>query len=135
MFKYEIKLPKPDSKEGKAHQSDRVLDFSIIFLVVKLLSEVDQGGEGEDGDGHQDEEEAELLVGLLEGVEQGLQSSEMSDQLVNPQDSHHFNQSDDLSSLPDYLIETTFSKEPTPVAGSVPRSPRVPPVGVRGRKE
>ena len=71
---------------------------------MKLLSEVDQGGEGEDGDGHQDEEEAELLVGLLEGVEQGLQSSEMSDQLVNPQDSHHFNQSDDLSSLPDYLM-------------------------------
>ena len=108
MFKYEIKLPKPDCKEGKAHQSDRVLDFSIIFLVVKLLSEVDQGGEGEDGDGHQDEEEAKLLVSLLEGVEQGLQSSEMSDQLVNPQDSHHFNQSDDLSSLPDYLMINNF---------------------------
>ena len=103
MFKYEIKLPKPDSKEGKAHQSDRVLDFSVIFLVVKLLSEVYQGGEGEDGDGHQDEEEAELLVCLLEGVEEGLETSEMSDQLVNPQDSHHFYQSDDLSSLPDYL--------------------------------
>ena len=89
MFKYEIKLPKPDSKEGKAHQSDRVLDFSIIFLIVKLLSEVDQGGEGEDGDGHQDEEEAELLVGLPQRHEETLEAGEVADQLEYAQDPHH----------------------------------------------
>ena len=70
---------------------------------MKLLGKVDQGGEGEDGHGHQDEEEAELLVSLLEGVEQGLETSEMSDQFVNSQDSHYFDQSDDLPSLPDDL--------------------------------
>ena len=70
---------------------------------MKLLGEVDKGGEGEDGHGHQDEEEAELLVSLLEGVEQGLETSEMSDQFVNSQDSHNFDQSDDLPSLPDDL--------------------------------
>ena len=94
---------KPGGRLGRTHQSHRVPDFSITFLVVKLLSEVDQGGEGEDGDGHQDEEEAELLVCLLEGVEEGLETSEMSDQLVNSQDSHHFDQADDLSSFPDDL--------------------------------
>ena len=70
---------------------------------MNLLGKVYEGGEGEDGHGHQDEEEAELLVCLLEGVEQGLESSEMSDQLINSQDSHHFDQTDYLSCLPDDL--------------------------------
>ena len=66
---------------------------------MNLLGKVYEGGEGEDGHGHQDEEEAELLVSLLEGVEQGLETSEVSDQLVNSQDPHHFDQSDYLPSL------------------------------------
>ena len=49
-----------------------------------LLGEVDEAGVGEDGHGHQDEEEAELLVSLLEGVEQGLEAGKVSDQLEDP---------------------------------------------------
>ena len=60
-------------------------------------------GEGEDGDGHQDKEETKLLVGLLEGVEQGLKASKMPDKLVDPENPHHLHQPDDFSRLPDNL--------------------------------
>ena len=70
---------------------------------MKFLSEVDQGGEGEYGDSYQDEQQAELLVCLLQGVEQGLQAREVTDQLVHPQYSHYFDQSDDFPSLADYF--------------------------------
>ena len=74
-----------------------------MLLSMKFFGKVDKRRESEDCNRHQDEEEAELLVGLLEGVEQGLEPSEMSDQLVNPQDSHDFDQTDDLPRLPDDL--------------------------------
>ena len=54
------------------------------ITVVVSLGEVDEAGVGEDGHGHQDEEEAELLVSLLEGVEQGLEAGKVSDQLEDP---------------------------------------------------
>jgi len=68
-----------------------------------LLSEVDQAGVGQDGHGDDDEEEAELLVGLLEGVEQGLEAGKVSDQLEYPEDPHHSHQPDHLPSLTDDL--------------------------------
>jgi hypothetical protein len=46
---------------------------------VLLLGEVDEAGEGEDGDGHQDDQQAQLLVGLPQSEEQALESSEVSD--------------------------------------------------------
>ena len=37
------------------------------------------------------EEQAELLVGLIEGVDQGLEPSKVADQLVHAEYSHHLN--------------------------------------------
>ena len=54
------------------YQFDRVLDLPVVCLIMELLREVDQGGEGQDGHRHQDEQEAEFLVGLLQCVEQRL---------------------------------------------------------------
>ena len=71
------------------YQFHRIPDLSVALLVVQLLGEVDEGGEGEDGHGHEDEQQPELLVGLLQRVEEGLQAGEMANQLENPQDSHH----------------------------------------------
>ena len=80
-----------------AHQLYGVPHFSIIFLTMKFLSKVDQRREGEDCDCHQNEEKPELLVGLLEGVEQGLEPSEMSDKFENPHYPHHTNQANDFA--------------------------------------
>ena len=53
--------------------------------VVDLpLAEVDQVGVEEDADSHQDDEEPELLVGLLQGVEQGLEPGKVADKLEHP---------------------------------------------------
>ena len=44
-------------------------------LTVSLpLSEVGEAGVGEDGHRHQDQQQAKLAVGLLQGVQQGLQA-------------------------------------------------------------
>ena len=59
---------------------------TVIAIRDLLLSEVDEAGVGEDGHGDDDEEEAELLVGLLEGVEQGLEAGKVSDQLEHSED-------------------------------------------------
>ena len=69
---------------------------------MQLLGEVDEGGEGEDGHGHEDEQQPELLVGLLQRVEEGLEPGEVAHQLVHSQDPHHLDQADDLPSLADY---------------------------------
>ena len=53
--------------------------------VVDLpLAEVDQVRVEEDADSHQDDEEPELLVGLLQGVEQGLEPGKVADKLEHP---------------------------------------------------
>ena len=53
--------------------------------VVDLpLAEVDQVGVEEDAHSHQDDEEPELLVGLLQGVEQGLEPGKVADKLEHP---------------------------------------------------
>ena len=67
-----------------------------MLLSMKFFSKVDKRRESEDCNRHQDEEEAELLVGLLEGVEQRLEASEVADELIHSQDPHHLDQ-------PDYL--------------------------------
>ena len=64
-----------------------------------LLCKVDEAGEYEKGDHDEEEEEAELLVSLLQGEQEGLESSEVPDQLVDPQDSHDPHKTDNLASL------------------------------------
>ena len=76
---------------------------AVVTVRHLLLREVDQAGVGEDGHGDDDEEEAELLVGLLESVEQGLEASKVSDQLEYPQYPHHSHQADHLPRLTDDL--------------------------------
>lgn len=71
-----------------------------MLLIVKFFSEVDQRREGEDCDRHQNEEEPELLVGLLQGVEKGLEAGEVADKLVNSQNPHHLDQPDDFTGFP-----------------------------------
>ena len=48
------------------------------------LTEVDQVGVEQDAHRHQDNEQPQLLVGLLQGVEQGLETSKVTDQLEHP---------------------------------------------------
>ena len=50
------------------------------------------------------QEQSELLVGLVEGVDEGLQSGEVTEQLVDPQDPHDSHQPDYLASLPYDLV-------------------------------
>ena len=59
------------------------------LVIPLLLREVDQGGEGEDADGDEKEEEAELLVGLPQRHEETLEAGEVADQLEYAQDPHH----------------------------------------------
>ena len=66
---------------------------------MQLLGEVDEGGEGEDGHGHEDEQQPELLVGLLQRVEEGLEPREVAHQLEDPHDTHHTDQAHDLPRL------------------------------------
>ena len=86
-----------------AHQFYGVPHFSIIFLTMKFLSKVDQRRKGEDCDCHQNKEKPELLVGLLEGVEQGLEAGEVTDQLVNSQNPHHLDQPNDFPGFSNYF--------------------------------
>ena len=46
---------------------------------VRLLAEVDQVGVEEDAHRHQDDQQPQLLVGLLQGVEQRLKASKVTD--------------------------------------------------------
>ena len=84
------------------YQFHRIPDLSVALLVVQLLGEVDEGREGEDGHGHEDEQQPELLVGLLQRVEEGLEPREVTHELVHAQDPHHLDQPNDLPSLADY---------------------------------
>ena len=102
-----LQLQKDLEVEHKPPQYFLTLSLSPVRTVIAirdlLLSEVDEAGVGEDGHGDDDEEEAELLVGLLEGVEQGLEAGKVSDQLEDPEDPHHSHQPDHLPRLPDDL--------------------------------
>ena len=66
---------------------------------VVLLGEVDQGGEGEDRHPDQEHEEAELLVGLVQGVDEGLEPRKVTDEFEDPHDSHDSHQADYFSRL------------------------------------
>ena len=70
---------------------------------VVFLREVDQGGEGEDGHPHQQHQQAQLLVGLVQGVDERLQPSEVTDQLEDPHHPHHPHQSHDFTRFTHYL--------------------------------
>ena len=57
------------------------VEWSIVDL---SLTEVDQVGVEEDTHDHQDDQQTQLLVRLLESVEERLETREVSDQLENP---------------------------------------------------
>ena len=85
-------LPKNKQKKLKIKVSYFTWGYVLLPIgavdtggVVDLpLAEVDQVGVEEDADSHQDDEEPELLVGLLQGVEQGLEPGKVADKLEHP---------------------------------------------------
>ena len=88
----------PHSSEGHEAPPEGVQEGPGAGGVV-LLGKVDQGGEGEDRHPHEEHEQAELLVGLVEGVDEGLEAGKVTDELENPHDPHHTDQADYLASL------------------------------------
>ena len=86
----------PHSSEGHQAPPERVEEGPGAGGVV-LLGEVDQGGEGKDRHAHEEHEQAELLVGLVEGVDEGLEAGKVTDEFENPHDSHHADQTDYLA--------------------------------------
>ena len=81
-------LDLPHSSERHQAPPERVEEGPGPGGVV-LLGEVDQRGEGEDRHAHEEHEQAELLVGLVEGVDKGLEAGKVTDEFENPHDSHH----------------------------------------------
>lgn len=81
-------LDLPHSSERHQAPPERVEEGPGPGGVV-LLGEVDQGGECEDRHAHEEHEQAELLVGLVEGVDEGLEAGKVTDEFENPHDSHH----------------------------------------------
>ena len=53
----------------------------------------------EEADCDHEHEQAELLVCLVEGVDEGLEPREVAHQLEDPHDAHHTDQADDLPRL------------------------------------
>ena len=89
------------------------------ITVVVSLGEVDEAGVGEDGHGHQDHQQPELLVvrcgrntllcwvylvSLLQSTKYGLEASEMSHELEDSEYPHDSDQPNDLASFPNDLV-------------------------------
>ena len=53
---------------------------------------------------YDNQQKTKFFVGLLEGVDESLETGKMAEELVDPQYPHHSHQSDDLPSLPYDLI-------------------------------
>ena len=53
-----------------------------------MLEGEHETGEHEDGDADDDQNQAEILVRLVEGVHQALQTNKVTDHLENPKNSH-----------------------------------------------
>ena len=87
---------------GDGHEAPpEALHEGPRVLAGLLLGEVDERGEGQDGHGHEEHEEAELLVGLSQGQKEGLQAGEMPDKLEDAEDAHDPDEADDLAGLAD----------------------------------
>ena len=64
------------------------------------------------------EQEAQLLVRLAQGVQEGLQASEVLEQLVDTEDPQHLHQPDDLAGLADDLKVLESLQEQVDVEGT-----------------
>ena len=95
----DVQLDLPHGSEGHQAPPEGVQEGPGAGGVV-LLGEVDEGGEGEDRHPDQEHEEAELLVGLVEGVDEGLEAGKVTDELEDPHDPHHAHEADYLARLP-----------------------------------
>ena len=67
------------------------------------FTNVDEARKCEDCHSYDVQEQAQLLVCLLKGVEQGLQTSKMLEQLVDSEYPQHFQESDNLPGFSDYF--------------------------------
>ena len=65
-------------------------------MVDLPLTEVDQVGVEKDADNDENDEQSQLLVGLLECVEEGLEPCKVTNKLEDPKNPHHSDKSDDL---------------------------------------
>ena len=66
-----------DGGHGDHHPVEGVGDGRVLGLLLLPLDEVAQGGEEEAGDADEENEQAELLVTVLQGEGNGLQASGM----------------------------------------------------------
>ena len=66
-----------DGGHGDHHPVEGVGDGRVLRLLLLPLDEVAQGGEEEAGDADEENEQAELLVTVLQGEGNGLQASGM----------------------------------------------------------
>ena len=57
-------------------------------LLTVLLEGEHEAGEHENGDADDDQNQAEVLVRLVEGVHQALEPDKVTDHLENPKNSH-----------------------------------------------
>jgi len=73
----------------------------VAPVLLFLLGKVDERGEGEHGHGDEHDQQAELLVSLLESAEERLEPSKVSHQLEDSQDSGDADQTKDLAGLAD----------------------------------
>ena len=69
----------------------------------------DKAGEHEDGDRDDEEDETQVLVGLVERVDQALESHEVTNHFEDPQDSHESYQTNQFASFANnlHILETS----------------------------
>ncbi len=87
---------------------ERLRDGPEGCVVLVLLGKVDERRENEDAHAEEEEQEAHLLVGVLERVSQGLEAGRVPGQFEDPEDTHD---SEHLDNAPDAL------KAPAPLLG------------------
>ena len=93
------------------YSSFPIRTVDAFYVIDFPLTEVDEVGVEEDAHHDQDDQQAQLLVGLLQCVEQGLQASKVTDQLEDPENPHDSNQSEGSSVNLIYMI-FNFSIDP-----------------------
>ena len=68
------------------------IPYFFFFLkpsLTVLLECEHEAGEHEDGDADDDQDEAEVLVGLVQGIHQTLQSHKVANHLENAENAHN----------------------------------------------
>ena len=89
--------------EGQQAPPDTVVERPDPALAWLHLEGKHEGGEHDDGHQEDDQDQTDLPVGLVYGVEETLETNKVSNHPQDPQDSHDSHQSDYLAGFPDNL--------------------------------